>query len=78
MFEHVIRTPFDMKPIFNECKRPTFNVNETDLEIQAQKVIELNTLDSNIWFETPTAVEEKLVEKTAAKLGLFNEFKGPK
>jgi hypothetical protein len=73
MFEHVIRTPFDMKPIFNEGKKPSFNVNETDLEIQAQKVIELDNLGENIWFETQIAKEEKLVEKTAAKLGLFNE-----
>ena len=28
MFEHVIRNPFDMKPVFNPCKKPSFNVNE--------------------------------------------------
>jgi len=72
MFEHVIRNPFDMKPIFNTCEKPSFNVNETNLEIQNQKLIELNNLGKNIWFETPTAIKENLVEKTAAKLGLFN------
>ena len=73
MFEHVIRNPFDMKPVFNPCENPKFNVNETDLEIQNQKLIELNNLGDNIWFETEIAQKEKLVEKTAAKLGLFNE-----
>ena len=42
MFEHVIRTPFDMKPVFTQCENPKFNANETDLEIQAQKKIELD------------------------------------
>ena len=74
MFEHVIRNPFDMKPVFNPCKKPSFNVNETDIVIQSQKRIELDNLGTNIWFETPTAVKENLVEKTAAKLGLFNEY----
>ena len=74
MFEHVIRNPFDMKPVFNPCKKPKFNANETDISIQAQKRIELDNLGTNIWFETPTAVKENLVEKTAAKLGLFNEY----
>ena len=73
MFEHVIRNPFHMKPVFNPCENPKFNVNETDLEIQNQKLIELNNLGDNIWFETEIAQKEKLVEKTAAKLGLFNE-----
>jgi len=72
MFEHVIRNPFDMKPLFTQCEKPSFNVNETNLEIQNQKLIELNNLGKNIWFETPTAIKENLVEKTAAKLGLFN------
>jgi hypothetical protein len=73
MFEHVIRNPFDMKPIFNTCEKPSFNVNETNLQIQSQKRIELDNLGKNIWFETPTAIKENLVQKTAAKLGLFNE-----
>ena len=73
MFEHVIRNPFDMKPVFNPCKKPKFNANETDISIQAQKRIELDNLGKNIYFETSTAIEEELVEKTAAKLGLFNE-----
>ena len=73
MFEHVIRNPFDMKPVFNICENPKFNANETDLEIQNQKLIELNNLGDNIWFETDVAVEEKLSEKTAAKLSLFNQ-----
>ena len=73
MFEHVIRNPFDMKPIFNTCEKPSFNTNDTDVLIQAQKRIELDNLGKNIYFETSTAIEEELVEKTAAKLGLFNE-----
>ena len=73
MFEHVIRNPFDMKPVFNPCKKPKFNANETDISIQAQKRIELDNLGKNIYFETSTATEEELVEKTAAKLGLFNQ-----
>ena len=73
MFEHVIRNPFDMKPIFNTCQKPSFNTNDTDVLIQAQKRIELDNLGKNIYFETSTAIEEELVEKTAAKLGLFNE-----
>ena len=73
MFEHVIRNPFDMKPVFNPCKKPKFNANETDISIQAQKRIELDNLDENIYFETSTAIEEELVEKTAAKLGLLNQ-----
>ena len=73
MFEHVIRNPFDMKPIFNTCEKPSFNTNDTDVLIQAQKRIELDNLGKNIYFETSTATEEKLVEKTAAKLGLFNQ-----
>ena len=48
MFEHVIRTPFDMKPIFNPCAKPKFNANETDVFIQAQKRIELDNLGKNI------------------------------
>ena len=71
MFEHVIRVPFDMRPIFKPCPKPSFNANETDMEIQAQKVIELNNLGNDVWFETPTAIEEKLVHDTAKKLGLF-------
>ena len=74
MFEHVIRNPFDMKPVFNPCKKPKFNANETDISIQAQKRIELDNLGKNIYFETSTATEEELVEKTAAKLGLFNQY----
>jgi len=91
MFEHVIRNPFDMKPVFNTCEKPVFNANETDLEIQSQRKLELDNLNetdleiqsqrkleldnlgSNIWFETDVAVEEKLSEKTAAKLSLFNQ-----
>ena len=73
MFEHVIRTPFDMKPVFKPCERPTFNANHTDIFIQAQKRIELDNLGRNIWFETPLAVEEELAFKTAQKLGLFNQ-----
>ena len=56
MFEHVIRNPFDMKPVFNPCKKPSFNVNETDIVIQSQKRIELDNLGTNIWFETPTVL----------------------
>ena len=52
MFEHVIRNPFDMKPVFNTCEKPVFNANETDLEIQSQRKLELDNLGSNIWFET--------------------------
>ena len=73
MFEHVIRIPFDMRPVFKPCPKPSFNANETDLEIQAQKVIELNNLGKDVCFETPTAIEEKLVYDTAKKLGLFNQ-----
>jgi|TARA_R110002153_G_scaffold91773_1_gene223398 hypothetical protein len=73
MLEHVIRTPFDMKPVFKPCERPTFNANDTDVFIQSQKRIELDNLGKNIWFETPLAVEEELVFKTAQKLGLFNQ-----
>ena len=73
MFEHVIRNPFDMKPVFNPCENPKFNANETDVFIQAQKRIELDNLGKNIWFETPLAVEEQLAFKTAQKLGLFNQ-----
>ena len=72
MFEHVIRVPFDMRPVFNQCERPSFNASDTDLSIQAQRVIELNTLGEDIWFETSTAIEENLVDKTAKKLGLMN------
>ena len=73
MFEHVIRNPFDMKPIFNTCEKPSFNTNDTDVLIQAQKRIELDNLGKNIYFETSTAIEEELVQKTAAKLGLLNQ-----
>ena len=73
MFEHVIRTPFDMKPVFTQCENPKFNANETDLEIQAQRKIELDSLGPDIWFETDVAKEEKLAERTAATLGLFNQ-----
>ena len=73
MFEHVIRIPFDMRPVFKPCERPRYNANNTDLEIQAQKKIELDSLGPDIWFETPLAIEERLVEKTAASLGLFNQ-----
>ena len=73
MFEHVIRTPFDMKPVFTQCENPKFNANETDLEIQAQKKIELDNLGPDIWFETDVAKKEKLAERTAATLGLFNQ-----
>ena len=73
MFEHVIRNPFDMKPVFNPCKKPKFNANETDIFIQAQKRIELDNLGRNVYFETPLATEEELVFKTAQKLGLFNQ-----
>lgn len=73
MFEHVIRNPFDMKPVFNPCENPKFNANETDVEIQAQKKIELDNLGPDIWFETDVAKEEKLAERTAAKLSLFNQ-----
>ena len=73
MFEHVIRNPFDMKPVFNPCENPKFNANETDVEIQAQKKIELDNLGPDIWFETDVAKKEKLAERTAAKLSLFNQ-----
>ena len=73
MFEHVGRIPFDMKPVFNPCVKPDFNANNTDIVIQAQKRIELDNLGSNIWFETPEAIEEELVLKTAKRLGLFNQ-----
>ena len=73
MFEHVIRIPFDMRPVFKPCERPRYNANNTDLEIQAQRKIELDSLGPDIWFETPLAIEERLVEKTAASLGLFNQ-----
>lgn len=73
MFEHVIRTPFDMKPVFTQCERPKFNANNTDLEIQNLKKLELNNLGPDIWFETDVAKEEKLAERTAASLGLFNQ-----
>ena len=73
MFEHVIRNPFDMKPVFTNCEKPKCNANETDLEIQNQKLIELNNLGDNIWFETEIAQKEKLAERTAAKLSLFNQ-----
>ena len=73
MFEHVIRTPFDMKPVFTQCERPKFNANNTDLEIQNLKKLELDNLGPDIWFETNVAKEEKLAERTAASLGLFNQ-----
>ena len=38
-----------------------------------KKRIELDNLGKNIYFETPLAIEEQLVFKTAKKLGLFNE-----
>ena len=25
MFEHVIRIPFDMRPVFKPCERPSYN-----------------------------------------------------
>ena len=68
MFEHVIRNPFDMKPVFNTCEKPVFNANETDLEIQSQRKLELDNLGSNIWFETDVAVEEKLVREDSCKI----------
>ena len=73
MFEHVIRTPFDMKPVFTQCERPKFNANNTDLEIQNLKKLELDNLGPDIWFETDVAKDEKLAERTAASLGLFNQ-----
>ena len=73
MFEHVIRNPFDMKPVLNPCENPKFNANETDIQIQAQRKIELDNLGPDIWFETDVAKEEKLAERTAATLGLFNQ-----
>ena len=61
-----------MKPVFTQCENPKFNANETDLEIQTQKKIELDNLASDIWFETDVAKEEKLAERTHT-LGLFNQ-----
>ena len=37
------------------------------------KKIELDNLGPDIWFETDVAKEEKLAERTAAKLSLFNQ-----
>ena len=73
MFEHVIRIPFDMRPVFKPCERPSYNANNTDVHVQSQRRIELDSLGPDIWFETPLAIEERLVEKTAASLGLFNQ-----
>ena len=50
MFEHVIRTPFDMKPVFKPCERPTLKANLTDIFIHAKKIIELDILAKNIYF----------------------------
>jgi hypothetical protein len=73
MFEHVIRVPFDMRPVFKPCERPSYNANNTDVHIQSQRRIELDSLGPDIWFETDVAKEEKLAERTAATLGLFNQ-----
>ena len=34
MFEHVIRIPFDMRPVFKPCERPSYNANNTDVHVQ--------------------------------------------
>ena len=44
MLEHIIITPFDMKPVFKPFEQPTFNANHTDIFIQAQKRIEFYNL----------------------------------
>ena len=71
MFEHVIRTPFDMKPVFTQCERPKFNANNTDLEIQNLKKLELDNLGPDIWFETDVAKDEKLAEELETKFAWY-------
>ena len=35
MFEHVIRIPFDMRPVFKPCERPRYICNNTDVHVQS-------------------------------------------
>ena len=63
MLQHIVKTPFDMKPNFSQCEKPKFNANTTDKNIRSQRVLELHRLSENIWFETPTAKEDNLVQK---------------
>ena len=70
MFEHVVKTPFDMKPSFTQCSRPVFNIDDIDEDIKSQRVIELEKLGDNIWFETSVAQESNLACKASETLEL--------
>lgn len=78
MLQHIVKTPFDMKPNFSQCEKPKFNANTTDKNIRSQRVLELHRLSENIWFETPTAKEDNLVHRTAEALGLSKRYKNIK
>ena len=68
MFEYVVKTPFDMKPSFAQCSRPVFNIDDIDEDIKSQRVIELEKLGDNIWFETSVAQDSNLACKASETL----------
>ena len=71
---NIIKVPFTMKPSFEKYTRTKFHLDKMNKSILQERRKELDALGENVWFETDTAKENDLVNKTTAALGISKKY----
>ena len=71
---NIIKVPFTMKPSFEKYDRTKFHLDKMNKSILQERRKELDALGENVWFETDTAKENDLVNKTTASLGISKKY----
>ena len=69
---NIIKVPFTTKPSFEKYARTKFHLDKMNKRILQERRKELDALGENVWFETDTAKENDLVNKTSTALGISN------
>ena len=72
--DQIVKIPFTMKPSFEKYTQTKFHLDKMDKDILQERRKELDALGQNIWFETDTAKENDLVNKTTAALGITKKY----
>ena len=72
---NIIKVPFTMKPSFEKYTQTKFHLDKMNKSILQERRKELDALGENVWFETDTAKENDLVNKTTAALGITKKYK---
>ena len=71
---NIIKVPFTTKPSFEKYARTKFHLDKMNKSILQERRKELDALGENVWFETDTAKENDLVNKTTTALGISKKY----